>query len=208
MRLGGDHVGMDPNAFPTHGMLGDWLSTYVKDALQAWFLRSSSCICSAAKLSFAKLNAVDLNGHYIDPTTNVYYWPTPVGGGNGATMFPQQCSWAISLTTGLQRGPAHRGRFYSPMPNPPLNTADGLTSSALALGAAQSAAALVIAVADTPGLDALYPWKVLVMSKVGNSGATHPVTGVEVGRVIDTQQRRRNQLHEDYQSAPADQGDD
>lgn len=209
MRMGGPVTGDGGISFPTHSDLAGWLAGYVKDALAAWMLRNTSFVSSACKMTYAKLNAVDQNGHYLDPTTNVYYWPTPVSGaGANPPQYPQQCSWAISLATGLQRGPAHRGRFYSPMPTPLLDNVTGLVSTANALSAATSAAQLVVALGDTPGLDSAFPWKVLVMSKTGATGATHPVTAVEVGRVIDTQVRRRNALVEGYQSAPADQGID
>jgi hypothetical protein len=193
---------------PTHDEMISWLQGELKDEIAAWHSRPSTQTSSSVKLTFAKANVVDQDGHYVEQTTNEYVYPTPIAGGSAAAFHPTQVAWCLSLTTGLSRGLAHRGRFYLPCPAVDVDRSNGLVSAADAQLVANSLKTFIEAVADTPGLDAINPFKVLVMSKGGTGGATHVVTGVEVGRVLDTQVRRRNALHENYVIADVDQGID
>lgn len=191
---------------PTHAEMAEWLAGELKDEISAFHARATTKVHTVCKLTYAKANVVDMDGRYVEKTTHEYVYPTPVAGSSSTALHPSQICWCVSLTTGLSRGPAHRGRFYLPMPAVSPQSTDGLVGAADAAGLAGSAKTFIEAVADTPGIDLGIPFKVLVMSKKAGAAATHEVTGIEVGRVLDTQQRRRRSLGEAYELAVVDQG--
>lgn len=191
---------------PTHQELIDWLNGEMKDEVSAYHARSSTLTHSSAKLAWVKANVVGMDGRYVEQTTNEYRYPTPIAGTLSSNLHPNQVCLVVSLTTAFKRGLAHRGRYYLPLPAPAIGSTTGTISTSDALGVATSTKTFIEALADTPGLDNLIPFKVLVMSKRGAGGATNPVTGVEVGVVLDTQRRRRAAMLEAYQVATIDQG--
>jgi len=159
-------------------------------AVQAFHTSPDSKIGAAAKLSFVKLNLLDVNGRYVEDIT----METPIAdvAGGTASTFPNQVALAISLTTGFSRGPAHRGRFYIPVPGVPVEATSGLITAAMATTIKGAAQTFVNA------LNAMPNAYVAVMSRKFGSPAVRAVTGIEVGRVLDTQRRRRRSLAEDY----------
>ena len=152
----------------------------------------NTAISPRAILTFAKLNAIGVDGKYIAQTTLEHLFPNEGGVGTEAKTPPNQVALAISLTTGFSRGPAHRGRFYLPLPcmTPGLdgritvadrnNVHDAATDFLTALNAVDAG------------------FKVAVMSRKQGAAIGRNVTGIEVGRVLDTQRRRRNKLVEAY----------
>lgn|SRR5215471_1594011 len=200
LRMAGSNTGDDPLGVLTWQELEDWLHSDLKDKIEAWHSNPQAYIQYNCRLEYAKINYVNMAGHYVDPNTHEHVYATPPHGGSTAAPHPNQIALVVSLTTGLQRGYAHRGRFYSPMPTTTVQ-ADGLIGTQPAGEIAAAAAAFLTAVNDTPGTDFPPDPNVCVMSKHG-SGATHVVTGVEIGRALDTQKRRRRELPEAYVSAP------
>lgn len=159
-------------------------------AVQAFHTSADAKVGSVAKLSFVKLNLIGVDGRYVEDVT----METPIAdvAGGGASTMPNQVALAISLVTGFSRGPAHRGRFYIPVPAVPVEATTGLIAAATATtikGAAQT---------FVDALNAIPNSYVAVMSRKFGSPAVRPVTGVEVGRVLDTQRRRRRSLAEQY----------
>jgi hypothetical protein len=146
---------------------------------------------AGAKLSFVKLNAIDVDGTYaIDTTTQTVV--ADVGGGFSVPVYPNQVAIAVTLETGFSRGPAHRGRFYVPMPCIAVD-ANGVISTtnrdSLKEGVDTLLAALNAVRSD---------YKVAVFSRKRLAPSHRLVTGCHVGRVLDTQRRRRNKLVEAY----------
>lgn len=159
-------------------------------AVSAYHQDTGLALSPNAKLSFVKLNAIDTEGRYLNQLTNQSILADLAGGGGSAPVYPNQIALAISLTTGFSRGRAHSGRYYLPMPTFGLDSA-GRFAAPNADAASDATDSFVAAL---NGLSA--GWKVAVMSKLG----THRlVTGNRVGRVYDTQRRRRRSLVEDYQ---------
>lgn len=152
----------------------------------------NSQISPRAVLTFAKLNAIGVNGRYVEQTTLEHIFPNEGGVGNEAKTPPNQVALVVSLTTAVSRGPAHRGRFYMPLPclTPGI---DGRITIADRNNVHDSAVDFLAALnAVDPNL------KVAVMSRKLYAPASRLVTGIEVGRVLDTQRRRRNKLAEAY----------
>lgn len=161
-------------------------------AIQAYHTRNTSNISGAAKLSFVKTNAIGVDGHYMSNVTNEQIIADVGGGGAAIPPHPNQIALVISLVTGFSRGSAHRGRFYMPLPVF-LPGADGLISEADRNFAKGSAETLLAALnAATPA------WKVGVFSRKLGSPGHRAVTGIQVGRALDTQRRRRRSLVENY----------
>jgi len=163
-----------------------------KTAIQTYHAGGTACSSQAAKLSYVKSNSIGTNGKYSTPTTNQVIVADVGGGGAILAPHPTQVALAISLVTGFSRGPAHRGRFYIPLPTF-LPDANGLISVADRDGAKTAATTLLTALNAVTG-----GWKVGVFSRKAGAPGHRAVTGIEVGRVLDTQRRRRRSLTELY----------
>lgn len=163
-------------------------------AVVAFHQRANTAIGNNALLSFVKLNGLDVNGHYVAAgTTEATYADLP-GGAAGAGSFPNQVANVVTLTTGYSRGPAHKGRIYLPLPYFALGVGGTITAAA----AIAVSGSMDTFLTDLNAVSAT-KWEVGVMSrKLGTPGARR-VTGNLVGRVLDTQRRRRRSLVEDYQ---------
>lgn len=131
----------------------------------------------------------DVNGRYPDGEDAVeWFRPTPLSG--GASGGYPQIALVLSLRTARARGYASNGRMYFPSAATPT-AGDGRITLANAEAVAAAGATLIASIALV-GLG-----EPVVMSTVG-AGRTEPITGVRVGRVMDTQRRRRNQIPEEY----------
>lgn len=187
----------DAGAVP---ILGD-----LADAFTAWFKLSSSQISSYARLDYIKVNELNplaiVNGgtkpasppftrYLASGAVNEVYFSPGIKGDSDQNFYLPQTTVCVSLTTGLRRGPAHAGRFYPPSCSG--ISADGRIGAADATGMALGAANLIADInASNGGLGG-----VVVYS--ANGPTTEPVTGTRVGRVVDTQRRRRRNLLEEY----------
>lgn len=155
--------------------------------------RAGTLISGNAVMTYAKANVVTVEGKYKYPLTHEFI-PTGIPGGGGFTGTPpNQIALAVSTLTAVSRGPAHRGRFYLPLPVTPAQS-DGLISAGDASSVRLSAESFITA------LNAVDPaqWFVAVFSRKNPGAAHRQVTSTEVGRVLDTQRRRRNALPESY----------
>jgi hypothetical protein len=204
LRLASTDTGPDADV-PDHDAMVEWLTTYAKDAVAAWHSDFGLKCSSAAKLTYLKMNVVDIQGHYVELNTLEHLYSPVVSGSSASSPHPTQISLAVSLTTEFSRGSAHRGRFFVPMPVHQVDPVSGLISVPDALQVATAAKTFIEALADEPGPDFTVGMRVCVMSQRG-TGATNVVTGVDVGRALDTQQRRRNSLKEMYEHVSVDQG--
>ncbi len=191
---------------PPQAEVKSWLAGSIKDAVLAYHTRPGTLISPAVKLSFVKANRIDVDGTYMDALTNEELYADIAGAGGGGGVLPNQATIAVSLTTGFSRGPAHRGRFYLPMPSINIDANTGLIGSGNAQSIRQSTKTFLEAIADVPGIDAPNSLTPVVMSRKAGAATYRVVTGVEVGQVIDTQRRRRRSLKETYQGVALDLG--
>lgn len=154
-------------------------------------------IGTSAKLQFVKFNKIKVDGRYQDLNSNTATFPDVAGGGGPANVHPNQCALVVTLLTDVQRGPGSKGRFYLPAPAVAVQP-DGLISQGVADDVRTAARTLIEALSDVPGPDGLTPANVVVMSRKAGKPSARRVTGIQVGRVIDTQRRRRRSLPENY----------
>jgi hypothetical protein len=167
----------------------------ISTAITQYHGRPDTHIAPVAKLSFVKVNAMDVLGHYQGAgTTQALYADLP-GGGTGGAQNANQVAQAVSLTTGFSRGPAHRGRFFNPAPDCLPDVTSGLAPASYAQALANSAKALLTDVNLGGGE------QMVIMSRKAGAPGHRAVTGVQVGRVLDTQRRRRGAIPEDYKTA-------
>lgn len=169
-----------------------WLAS-AKTAVQTFHASPLTGICPLAKLSFVKAQVIKADGHYKYNTPNEIVVADVSGGhGTGNPSHPLQVALGVSLLTGFSRGPAHKGRFYVPLPNQ-LPQSDGLISTTESGNVKTTATTLVTALnAITPNL------QVAVFSRKAGAPAHRLVTTVSVGRALDTQRRRRKKVPELY----------
>lgn len=161
-------------------------------------------IHSTCKLTWVKFNRVNVDGRYIDPNTNLQV-VSPVAGGRPTNQHPNQCCLVVSFGTAVSRGRASKGRLFAPSPAFALDPTARIEVND-ALQAVGRYKATIEALSDVPGLDTADSPGAVIMSKVGLELRTRRISSVRIGRVLDTQRRRRGSMIEDYQNAVVDQG--
>lgn len=163
-------------------------------AVSAFHAAASTQIGSNAKLSFVKCNAIGVDGKYLDTGgTNIATYADIAGGGGTTPNHPNQIAMAVTWTTGYSRGPAHQGRMYLPLPIMTV-AADGLTPAGNASALSDQVDTFLT---DLNAVSASY--EAAVFSRNSVSPGNRKITGNKVGRVLDTQRRRRRSLVENYQ---------
>lgn len=163
------------------------------------------------RLTEIKCASIDVDGKYPadEPSASHFYVPGAVGGTNPPAGTIPQATMACTLTTALPRGLASKGRIFVPPSGTMLpETADGKVSAARAGEMAASIKRLINDINADPlvgnvaifsrgrGVPSYNAVKHRVEYTYPNPGAVQLVTGVRVGRVVDTQRRRRRQLTE------------
>lgn len=164
-----------------------------RTALTSYHADANTKIATLAKLTFVKLNMINTAGHYaIDSTFQEIVAPVS-GGASVAAGSPNQMALAVSLTTDVTRGPAHRGRFYLPMPQVALDATLG-TLSTVDANAIKTRTTTLITALNAVSAD----YKLAIFSRKDGAPAHRDVVGVSVGRVLDTQRRRRKKIAEQW----------
>jgi len=173
------------------------LMTAASSAIQALHVHTSIQTSNTCKLSFIKFARIGVDGHYVPNVPGGQVNPQEIvvadlAGANASPQQPNQIALAVTLATGYTRGPAHKGRFYLPVPNM-FPATDGLLAASQANGV-QDAASIWLT-----NLNAADPdYRVAVFSRKAGAPIHRLVTGIHVGRVLDTQRRRRRSLTELY----------
>lgn len=201
----GDMGALDipPTPVPSMGELHDFAAGQIEDVaskVRTWWSAMTAWTNPAAALSWVKLNPVTEAGLQDPELGTLISTFTPILGGSVREQFPQ-VALAVSLLTRLSRGRAHSGRMYLPIGGALIPDSTGHLDAGQALSFANMTATFINALDDWEGIDPLWLPKVVIMSSLG-TGTRRMVTGVRVGRTIDTQRRRRSALAELYQRSP------
>jgi hypothetical protein len=166
------------------------------DDVATYHGRATTRLRSAAVLTHVKVAPIGPDGKYTaDPYIKDYSVPGAESGG-GAT--PPQIALCISLVT-ARRGPSGKGRFYLPLPAWGVNSASFQIDGQNANDSRGSAVSLINDLNNQPGIDVLGMGVVVASTK----GYNTPVTGVRVGKLLDTVRTRRNKLQEAYTDVAA-----
>lgn len=160
-------------------------------AISSYHADANTKIATLAKLNFVKLNMVNTAGHYAADVTYQTIL-TPVAGGQSvAAGSPNQMALAVSLTTDVTRGHAHRGRFYLPMPQVALDATTGVLSTTDANAVKTRTLTFITALNAVSG-----NYKLAVFSRKSGDPRHRDVLSCQVGRTLDTQRRRRKKVLE------------
>lgn len=158
--------------------------------LTNWMMQNAVRHNKGAVLDFIKLNEINpLTGKYADVTVSHTHLVSPGIVNDAATVGTiPQAALACTLLTAVSRGRTSHGRIFVPYQIPVT-----LEGGILPVNQQTSNAATFKAfINEINAIDATAG--VVVFSKIGQLAA--PVTAVSVGRVIDTQRRRRRSLIE------------
>lgn len=164
--------------------------------VRAFHGSANTNLSSRAILEEVKFAVIGTDGKYKEDPVVVNVVDCPGGSvevDNVQQLVPPQSALVISLVT-ARRGPTGKGRFYLPMPvvgvsADTLQISDGFRDSV-----ASSAQTFLNNLNNQPGMDVLDLQVVVASTK----GYNTPVTGVRVGRVLDTVRSRRRGLLEAY----------
>lgn len=181
---------VNPIGFPDQTAISGYLAGGFKDALATFWLSVKPFLGPDAKLAWMKANAVGTNGKYLASTTNLYTWATPIAGTSGANRANQVCI-AVSTTTAATRGRAHKGRFFLPATYTTIDGVNGQFTAGESTTLANAAATYLSSLNSTASVLGVQQLRCAVMSNIG-AGTHQDITGIKVGRVLDTQRRRRN----------------
>lgn len=169
------------------------LLTSLQQVVNNFHGRTTTNISGRATLTFCKLNLIGLDGRYVEDMTYEHqYAAGAIGGGNISLTPPNQVALAVSLRTAFARGPAHAGRIYLPLPTITVGS-DGLIPVATR--------DLVKASADqfiTELRNAATNYEPAIFSRKASGPMSRVITTTRVGRVLDTQRRRRRNMVESY----------
>lgn len=157
---------------------------------------------NATKLLWAKLAVIQANGEYAGAPKIAE--GTAVGTLAAANGTPPQLAWVVSYGTGNSFGLAKHGRQYWPLP---IDVLTAINSSTGQVPTATSDAfrdVVKTAMANAEGEVSTVgiPVSAAIMSASG-TGTTNFITTVGVGRIVDTQRKRRNALEEGTTTVPA-----
>jgi hypothetical protein len=163
--------------------------------LASWWSAAGNPMVSArATLATVKLNRIGTNGKYVEAYTIRKDFEGTLPKGAVGSSLPNQVAWVATLETGRTRGLAHRGRIFFPVPAAGIGL-DGYVAAADATNAANRVAALINSVNGVRPSAKVHVYSA-GSEKTGAPGVHRPVTGVSVGRVLDTMRTRRNALNE------------
>lgn len=170
--------------------------------------QASGIFSLATNATYAKINPIGPNGRYLSDTQSNSRFFTTAARGTGASCTPPQIAVAASLVTASERGLASKGRIYlagMSATSFATDATDGTITAANATTIRDAVTTFLNNINNNPGLDAEFGGLDVHVVSEGNAftnGIARKVTGVRVGRVWDTQRRRRNNLPEGY-TAPS-----
>lgn len=183
-----------PGALPQAGLAD------IAASIKACHKRPATRLAIQATLRSVKFASIGADGKYTADPVEI-----AVTDGAGSmpdapqTVLPQN-ALAISLETN-RRGASGRGRFYLPMPVCNSQPENGYQiDSTQANGIAVSVQTMLNEILNAPGLDNVNNSLDPVLVVASTKGFNSPVTGVRVGRIVDTIRSRRRALVENYTS--------
>lgn len=156
----------------------------------ASFVSSAPMINNKTQLRSVKFASIAPDGKYA--ASPIIKERIVVGGGGANFTFPTQIALAATLKTGSPLGKV-KGRFYIPGYTGFLGL-DARITLADATTARDLVDTFLTNLGNQPGVDVLDLRPVVASTK----GQNWPVTGVSVGRVLDTIRSRRSSLVEAY----------
>ena len=194
---------MMPTTSGQPGPFSQGFANECRTAMGTLWANINTAYQSFTEFQSVKLARIGADGKYVGdegPFTAELPSGDRPGGQFAVAPLPAQCAVAVTLTTGVLRGLANKGRVYLPAPHAGRTSQGGLDVATQTLLAEQfrnflqSLNTLGVGVGGGGARTA-------VMSDT-RSGASRWITGVEVGRRIDIQRRRAETIPEQYLPRP------
>lgn len=174
----------------------------VGDILEAYVANPAVLVPNDVKLDWVKLALIGTDGKYMAEA----YEQQLDGQGSQAESYLPQASLVNTMVSSKWKDPGRYNRFYLPI------TINAFPEGAYSLTEFAQTAYLTelkefIEDINTAfeDIDPGYDTRVGVVSNTA-SGSQDSVYSVRLGRIVDTQRRRRNALNEAYQQVNVDQG--
>lgn len=190
-------------------LTGEFSNVSAVDAFDAISLSSLKPIIDTAytgavgmnpfnNLRWYKLAVLDEQGKYIEDAKYLEN-TTPIAGTANRPTSPQD-SIVVSLRTPANRGLANRGRIYLPSGFAAPQSTNGRISNADRTAVLTKFQTMFNGI-NTYVANQADNWVVGIASKV-RQGQFRFVSYIEVGNIMDNQNRRRNKLSEQYEALP------
>ncbi len=168
----------------------------VSSAIFDWWSASAAHIGAEAQAKLLTVSLIGPDGHVVVDGSGAFVQkvvPCEVHGTTAEPTHPWQIANVLSLIT-TRHGPRGKGRMYLPIPAFAISGGKvDASQRAAALNTAATAMGAINSALEVDG--AVGPFHVAVASSLGE---IHPVTQLRMGRVLDTQRRRRDALTEEY----------
>jgi len=148
-----------------------------------------------SRLQSIKVAAIGVDGAYLTEP-RVFEPSSGWSQGTTANVLPQS-TVVLSLRSGFTLGGGNYGRMYLPHTSLGALTTEPRGTSASATTGSEKGAAFVARVAEVVNSTTTSTYVPVIMGQTG-AGTQKEIAQVGVGRVTDTQRRRRNRLVEDY----------
>lgn len=169
-----------------------WLDDNAVPALTTWFPSGNAHIAADCWVKWAKMNAIGADGKYVESVTHERLGLSIGGAGATAGSNYQDTVVLSWRTNAASRGPASKGRIYSPRPDVSTSGTTGLFAAADALQMATAAATFLNTLDASIGVTGFI--RPAIISDVPPGGAQNQVDWVYVDNRVDTQRRRANSL--------------
>ena len=173
--------------------------TSTAQAMVSTIQQSYMRVPSAYEITSLKVAWIGTDGMYLEAPKEIQI--TNGQGGVSNQGYAPQLATVVTLIANKWKDPGKYNRFY--VPSVALSGEGGRLSATDALGLANGYAGaleLIEGYFRTSNDDI----RLVAMSNSGSNGSSLEIVQVMVGRVIDTQRRRRNKLEEDYQYSAID----
>lgn len=172
------------------------VSTDIKDLIVDFWTDPLLSTPQGATLDYVKLAHIDTDGTYMEAPVVVPVSPTP---GALAGNYVPQISTVVTLQSNKYKDPGKYNRFYLPVGN--LTGTGDYQLSTIEQGRLLTAAQTLF-----NGINAITTGGTTIVTICASNSSlvttVEPAVFVKVGRVLDTQRRRRNKISESYDSLP------
>lgn len=175
--------------------------TAVEGLLSAMHSSPALFISNQCRIRQFKWARIGPDGSYTEAP---FVTPANIAGGSSGRPYPPQCSIGVTLESD-DTYPSTKGRFYLPAPTTSLQ----ISGDSFVIENSQMTDLMTVVGDTLQGInDALAtttPAYALVVASQGRTSPVRPpgnpvISGMRIGRAVDTQRRRRNNLVEDYRS--------
>lgn len=162
-------------------------------AIQTFFQSNTTKISSGCDLRWVKMAFIGKDGLYFREPT-IYDFTTPITGGD-STKVPAQQALAVTFESDKFRAPGKNARIFLPLYAGAVGV-DGYVSQSDVTYVMDNMQLMLGQIEQAIEVEDDTPPRLIVASQ--KTLVHNTVTKIKVGRVIDTQRRRRNKFQELY----------